>query len=83
MKLPVWIDSRTLAKTSSYWVVHVSVAAMVAYAITGDLITSLTLSLLEPTVQAFAFFGHEKLWERKLSKFLLRQPPPESSSVIR
>lgn len=66
MKISQWIDKRTLAKTSSYWVVHVSVAAFVAYAVTGDLITSLTLSLLEPTVQAFAFFAHEKLWERRL-----------------
>ena len=37
---------------------------MVAYAVTGNLIASLTLSLLEPTVQAFAFFFHEKAWQR-------------------
>jgi uncharacterized membrane protein len=63
MTLPSWIDKRTVTKTSSYWVVHVTVAAIVAYAVTGDLVTSITLSLLEPTVQAFAFFVHEKLWE--------------------
>lgn len=77
MTLPPWIDKRTLTKTSSYWVVHVSVAAMVAYAVTGDLITSLTLSLLEPTVQAFAFFAHEKLWESPrsvLANLLNRKP---------
>ena len=34
----------------------------------GNLIASLTLSLLEPTVQAFAFFFHEKVWERRLKK---------------
>jgi uncharacterized membrane protein len=77
MTLPSWIDKRTLTKTSSYWVVHVSVAAMVAYAVTGDLITSLTLSLLEPTVQAFAFFAHEKLWEspRSVLAHLLNRKP--------
>jgi uncharacterized membrane protein len=77
MTLPQWIDKRTLIKTSSYWVVHVTVAAWVAYAVTGDLITSLTLSLLEPTVQAFAFFAHEKLWESPRSifaNFLNRRP---------
>jgi uncharacterized membrane protein len=78
MKLPQWIDARTLAKTISYWVVHVSVAAMVAYAVTGDLITSLTLSLVEPSVQAFAFFAHEKLWERKLSLWFV----PRKSKLI-
>jgi uncharacterized membrane protein len=65
MKLAKWIDTHTLAKTCSYWVVHVSVAALVAYAVTGDLLTSLTLSLLEPTVQAFAFFAHEKVWQSR------------------
>ena len=57
-----------LMKTGSYYVVHVGVAAVVAYAVTGNLIASLTLSLLEPTVQAFAFFFHEKAWERRLKK---------------
>ena len=54
----------TLKKTASYYVVHVLVASLVAYAVTGDLMLAITLSLLEPTVQAFAFFFHEKAWER-------------------
>ncbi|HBH38867.1 MAG TPA: hypothetical protein DDX06_10855 [Curvibacter sp.] len=53
----------TLKKTASYYVLHITVAALVAYAVTGDLFMSLTLSLLEPTVQAVAFFFHEKAWE--------------------
>jgi uncharacterized membrane protein len=57
-------NRQTLSKTASYYVIHVTVAAMVAYAVTGNLIASLTLSLLEPTVQAFAFFFHEKAWQR-------------------
>lgn len=68
MTLPHWIDKRTVTKTTSYWVVHVTVAALVAYTVTGDLHTSITLSLLEPTVQAFAFFAHEKLWESSRTK---------------
>ena len=58
----------TLMKTGSYYLIHICVAALVAYAVTGNLIASLTLSLLEPTVQAFAFFFHEKVWERRLKK---------------
>ena len=54
----------TLMKTGSYYLLHICVAALVAYAVTGNLIASLTLSLLEPTVQAVAFFFHEKAWER-------------------
>ncbi len=55
-------NRRTLKKTLSYYVVHISVAMMVAYAITGNLLMAATLSLIEPTVQAFAFFFHEKVW---------------------
>ena len=54
----------TLKKTASYYVMHIAVAAMVAYAVTGNLWMAVTLSLIEPTVQAFAFFFHEKAWER-------------------
>ena len=58
----------TLSKTISYYFIHITVAACVAYAVTGNLLASLTLSLLEPTIQAFAFFIHEKAWERRLKK---------------
>ena len=53
-----------LMKTGTYYVLHILVAACVAYLVTGNLWASLTLSLLEPTVQAVAFFFHERAWER-------------------
>lgn len=71
-------NQTTLAKTGSYYVIHVCVAACVAYAVTGNLLASLTLSLLEPTVQAFAFFFHEKAWARRLLK---RQQRDEALST--
>ena len=59
-------NSRTLAKTATYYVMHISVALAVTYAVTGSWTTAIALSLLEPTVQAFAFFAHEKVWQRFL-----------------
>ncbi|MGE6210785.1 DUF2061 domain-containing protein [Comamonas aquatica] len=56
---------RTLLKTVSYYGVHLVVAAGVAYAVTGDGVAALTLSLLEPTVQMLFFYLHETLWERQ------------------
>ena len=53
-----------LMKTGSYYLIHICVAALVAYAVTGNLWASLTLSLLVPTVQAVAFFFHAKAWAR-------------------
>lgn len=66
----------TLKKTGSYYVMHILVAAAVAYAVTGNLLMSLTLSLLEPTVQAFAFFFHEKAWQR----LALRRAAPATAA---
>ncbi|MEN8423797.1 DUF2061 domain-containing protein [Acinetobacter junii] len=57
-------NQRALKKTLSYYIMHITVAMMVAYLVTGNLIMAATLSLLEPTVQAFAFFFHEKVWSR-------------------
>lgn len=57
-------NQRTLKKTFSYYIMHISVAMIVAYFVTGNIWMALTLSMLEPTVQAFAFF-HEKVWAAK------------------
>ncbi|OTG85606.1 hypothetical protein B9T31_10590 [Acinetobacter sp. ANC 4558] len=58
-------NQRMLKKTLSYYIMHITVAMIVAYVVTGNLLIAATLSLLEPTVQAFAFFIHERIWERK------------------
>lgn len=57
-------NQRTLKKTFSYYLMHITVAAIVAYMVTGNVIMALTLSMLEPTVQAFAFFFHEQAWNK-------------------
>ncbi|HHP4517191.1 TPA: DUF2061 domain-containing protein [Acinetobacter baumannii] len=58
-------NQRTLKKTLSYYIMHITVAMLVAYFVTGNIWMALTLSMLEPTVQAFAFFFHEKVWAEK------------------
>lgn len=54
----------TLKKTVSYYFTHITVAAAVAYAVTGSWLAAVTLSLLEPTVQTIVYFFHEKIWSR-------------------
>ncbi|ATZ68250.1 MULTISPECIES: DUF2061 domain-containing protein [Acinetobacter] len=61
-------NQRTLKKTLSYYFMHITVAMLVAYVVTGNLIMAVTLSLLEPTVQAFAYFFHEKIWNKTEQK---------------
>jgi len=76
-------DNRlTLMKTATYYVIHVCVAAAVAYAVTGNLWASLTLSLLEPSVQAVAFFFHEKVWARALARRAARAAQARMSSSV-
>lgn len=59
------VRARTLRKTGSYYLLHIVVASLVAYAVTGDWVKALTLSLLEPTVQMAFYYLHEKLWDRR------------------
>lgn len=48
-------------KTLSYYIMHITVAMLVAYVVTGNLWVALTLSMLEPTVQAFAFYSRKSM----------------------
>lgn len=65
-----WIRANHMAvkKTGSYYITHITVAASVAYAVTGDVAASVTLSLLEPSVQAVVYFFHERVWERRAQR---------------
>ena len=56
-------NQRMFKKTFSYYIMHSTVAMIVGYLVTGSLTMAIALSLLEPTVQAVAFFFHEKIWE--------------------
>lgn len=58
-------NQRMFKKTFSYYIMHITVAMLVGYFVTGSLTMAIALSLLEPTVQALAFFFHEKIWEAK------------------
>lgn len=61
-------NQRIFKKTLSYYIMHITVAMLVGYVVTGNLWMAVTLSLVEPTVQAIAFFFHEKAWNKKDQK---------------
>lgn len=58
-------NQRMFKKTFSYYIMHITVAMLVGYFVTGSIWMAITLSLLEPTVQAVAYFIHERFWEKK------------------
>ncbi|MDQ8756083.1 DUF2061 domain-containing protein [Sphingosinicella sp. LHD-64] len=54
--------SRDLAKTLSYLAIHLMVGFSVAYALTGSVAIASGIALIEPCLNAIAFFFHEKAW---------------------
>ena len=56
----------TLKKTMTYSIMHVTVAFLVAYAISGNFAVAAAISLIEPMVQTVCYFFHERAWNRHL-----------------
>ena len=54
---------RRIAKTSTYCMLHIAVATMVAYALSGSWKVALGIGLIEPLVQTIVFYMHESAWE--------------------
>ncbi len=53
-----------LLKTLTYLSIHLTVGFTVAYAFTGSLSLAGGIALIEPCINAVAFFFHEKVWKR-------------------
>ncbi|MCX8474250.1 MAG: DUF2061 domain-containing protein [Sphingomonas sp.] len=55
---------RDLIKTLTYLSIHLTVGFTVAYAFTGSVSLAGGIALIEPCINAVAFFFHEKAWQR-------------------
>ena len=53
-----------LLKTVTYGIMHICVATLLAFLLTGSWAVALSLGFLEPIVQTGFFYCHERLWER-------------------
>lgn len=56
--------SRDLTKTFRYLSIHLTVGFSVAYAFTGSVTLAGGIALIEPCINAVAFFFHERAWQR-------------------
>ena len=56
--------NRDLVKTLTYLAVHLTIGFSVAYALTGSVQLAGGIAVIEPCINAIAFFFHEKLWKR-------------------
>ena len=55
---------RLAAKTATYACMHLTVAVLVAYALTRNWHVALAVGVIEPIVQTFAFTLHERAWAK-------------------
>ena len=58
-------ESMTKLKTASFAVIHFNVAFAVTYALTGDAFIGGLMATIEPAINSFAYFFHEKAWSNK------------------
>jgi uncharacterized membrane protein len=59
---------RTAKKTATYSVMHLTVAFLVAFALTRDWRAALAIGLIEPIFQTIAFALHERAWAKAEAK---------------
>ncbi|MGF1697335.1 DUF2061 domain-containing protein [Vibrio lamellibrachiae] len=53
-----------MRKTLSFATIHFMIAFSVAYILTGDILIGSLIAMIEPTVNTFAFYFHEKIWNQ-------------------
>ena len=53
-----------LIKTLTYLSIHLTIGFTVAYVFTGSVSIAGGIAIIEPCINAVAFFFHEKAWKR-------------------
>ncbi|MEC7934505.1 MAG: DUF2061 domain-containing protein [Pseudomonadota bacterium] len=53
-----------LIKTLTYLTIHLAVGFTVAYVMTGSVALAGGIALIEPVINAVAFFFHEQAWNK-------------------
>ncbi|ETI64720.1 membrane protein [Sphingobium sp. C100] len=64
--------SLDLVKTATYLSIHLTVGFTVAYVMTGSVALAGGIALVEPVINAVAFFFHEQAWKK-----IQARPPRE------
>ena len=55
---------RDLIKTFTYLSIHLTVGFTVAWVLTGSVVLAGGIALIEPCINAVAFYFHEQAWEK-------------------
>ncbi len=57
-----------LIKTGTYLSIHLTVGFTVAYLMTGSVAIAGGIALIEPMINAVAFFFHEQAWKKIVAR---------------
>ncbi len=63
-----------LIKTLTYLSIHLTVGFTVAYLMTGSVAIAGGIALIEPMINAVAFFFHEQVWKKMLARRAIAAP---------
>ena len=66
---------RSIAKTASWRLIATIVTAIVAWLVTGRVEVAAAIGAADTVVKLFAYYAHERLWERL--QYGRGKPPPE------
>lgn len=55
---------QTLLKTVSYAAMHMSIAVLVAYSLSGSWKIAFAIGTIEPCAQTVGYFFHERAWHK-------------------
>jgi len=64
---PLMSRNADLSKTLTYLSIHLTIGFTVAYLFTGSISIAGGIAIIEPCINAVAFFFHEKAWKRALA----------------
>ncbi len=53
-----------MLKTTTFAIMHFSIAFLVAWLLTGDVLVGGLVATVEPAVNTVGYFCHEKIWQR-------------------
>lgn len=65
-----------LIKTATYLSIHLTVGFTVAYLMTGSVAIAGGIALIEPMINAVAFFFHEQGWKKIIARRALEKAKP-------
>jgi len=52
-----------MIKTITFAIIHFTIATLVAFALTGDILLGSMIAMIEPSINTVAFYAHEKTWQ--------------------